>query len=248
MGRRRGTGRHRAPIPFQMWDERPSRDVWKDYVDRNHSLGKGLQKIFLDAIFNVAVLDVGPISHFNAGMTSSDLALLRGLASLYSACSYFEIGSRRCESLGNMAKVARECYSLSRPLGELRKKGLRNRYMYAIGSYTRAMQNVFLLSGDSNTFNFDTLNKKFDIIFINSGHEYDRVLNDTRKAFEYLVHDQSVVVWHEYSYFPEQVRFEVLAGILDGSDPAIREQLFFVAQTKCAIFLRESLLQKIPPK
>ena len=53
-----------------------------------------------------------------------------------------------------------------------------------------------------------------------------------------LVHDESIVVWHDYSYFPEQIRFEVLAGILDGIDQINREQLFFVSKTKCAIFLK----------
>jgi hypothetical protein len=170
-----------------------------------------------------------------------DLALLRGLASLFEECNYFEISRRRCESLGNMAKVARECYSLSRPADELRKKGVRNKYMYMMGHYAKALQNVVMLYGDSNTFDFISLDKKFDIIFINSGHDYDRVLMDTRKTFEYLVHDKSIVVWHDYSFFPEQIRYEVLAGILDGTDPVHREQLFFVSKTKCAIFLRPQL-------
>ena len=127
-------------------------------------------------------------------------------------------------------------------------KGLRNRYMYMMGYYSRAQDNVVMLTGDSRYYDFASLRRKFDIIFINSGHGYDRVLDNTRKTFEYLTHDDSVVVWHDYSYFPEEIRYEVLAGILDGTDTAHREQLFFVSKTKCAIFLKENLLKKIPSK
>lgn len=243
-----GAGRHRTRIHFLRGSAPFNRDVWKDYVGLKHSLADGLDTIYLDSLFDREIYDVGPISHLNAGIMPADLALLRGLASLYTDCAYFEIGRRRGESLGNMARVASECYSLNRPVTEMRKKGVRNKYMYMMGQYTRAMDNVVMLTGDSRTFDFASLGKKFDIIFINNGQGYDRVENDTRKAFEYLMHEQSVIVWHDYSFFPEQVRFEVLAGILDGTDPVYREQLFFVSRTKCAIFLSESLREKIPSK
>ena len=226
----------RTPLPRR--DDSSKKDVWREYIRKNHSLDMGLQKIYLDSLFDREIYDVGPISHLNAGMMPADLALLRGLASLYTDCKYFEISKRRSESLGNMAKVAKECYALNRPAGEMRKKGIRHKYMFMMGSYARAMDNVVILNGDSQTFDFTSLGKKFDIVFINSGHGYKRVLSDTRKAFEYLIHENSTVVWHDYSYFPEEVRYEVLAGILDGTDPVHREQLFFVSKTKCAIFLR----------
>lgn len=246
-GRGRGAWRHRRPDPFLIRGNRKP-DVWKDYVGSKHSLENGLKTIHLSSLFDREIYEVGPISHLNAGMMPADLALLRGLASLYNNCSYFEICKRRSESVGNMAKVASECYSLSRPAGEMRKKGIRNKYMYMMSYYSMVPDNVVMLSGDSHYYDFASLEKKFDIIFINSGHGYNRVLNETRKAFEYLVHDESIIVWHDYSYFPEQIRFEVLAGILDGTDPVCREQLFFVSKTKCAIFLRESLQKKIPSK
>jgi len=213
-------------------------DPWREYVEKNHFLGKGLKTICLDYIFDREIYQVGPISHLNAGMMPADLALLRGLASNFKTCTYFEIAKRRSEALDNMANLASECYALTRPAGEMRQKGVRNKYMFMLGAFSTAFDNVVMLTGDSHTFNFNSLDKKFDIIFINSGHGYNRVLTDTRKAFEYLVHDESIVVWHDYSYFPEQIRFEVLAGILDGMDPPNREQLFFVSKTKCAIFLR----------
>jgi hypothetical protein len=214
-----------------------SRDVWREYVADKHSLPGGLKTVFLDELFNDQVYEVGPISHLNAGIMTADLALLRGLSSLFNDCSYFEISGRRSESLVNMATIANECYALIRPAMEMRRKGIRHKYMYLMGSFIKAFDNVVVLTGDSRTYDFTSLKRKFDLIFINSGQDYDDVLVDTHKTFEYLLHDESIAVWHDYSYFPEQVRFEVLAGILDGTDPALREQLFFVSKTKCAILL-----------
>jgi hypothetical protein len=221
--------------------ERPGhparQDAWRDYVAREYSLETGLNHVYLDSLFDRAIHEVGPISHLMSGLTAADLALLRGLATLFDGCTYFEIAERRSESLANMADVARECCVLHRPVAEMRKKGVRNKYMYLMGSYSRAFDNVVFLSGDPATFDFTSLGRKFDIAFINSGHEYERVLTSTRKTMEYIIHDKSIVVWHEYSYFPEQIRYEVLAAILDGTDPARREQLSFVSSTKCAILL-----------
>ncbi len=248
MDRGPGAGRQRIPIHFPAWDERSANHVWKEYVERNHALGGGLRTIPAGRLLNKNVHGMNPVSPISAGMIPADLALLRGLASIYEDCSYFEISKRRCESLDIMAGAARVCYALTRPAEELRKMGIRCRYMYSMGAFSKDLENVVALSGDSNTFDFASLGRTFDIIFINNGHGYYRIVNDTRKAFEFLAHESSVIVWHDYSFFPEQIRYEVLAGILDGTDPQYREQLFFVSQTKCAIFLRQSLLERIPPK
>jgi hypothetical protein len=241
-----GAGRHRRPAHFPAWNRSSEEEQWKVYVERTHGLGEGLKAVYLERIFDHEIRDVGPISHFNSGIMPADLALLRGLASFYTGCSYFEITKIRCESLANMAGITGECYSLSRPVTEMRRQGIRRGYLSMMGYYSRAMPNVVTLSGDSVTYPFASVGKKFDLIFINNGHGYNRILNDTRKSFEYLAHDESVVVWHDYSYPSGQIRYEVLAAILDSTDLIYREQLFFVPMTKCAIFLSESLLEKIP--
>jgi hypothetical protein len=225
-------------IPSRTRDDGTGKDPWRQYVLKNHGVKEGLKTIQLDALLKGDVRDVGPISHLNAGMTGTDIALLKGLASQIEKCRYFEIGKRRSETLANLSNVAEECYALNRPAGETRKKGIRHKYMFMMGSYTLAPDNVVVLEGDSKTFSFAEIDRKFDLIFINSGSSYQRILGDTRKAFEYLAHDQSIFVWHDYSYFPEQIRYEVLAAILDATDPVHREQLFFVSKTKCAILLR----------
>ena len=73
---------------------------------------------------------------------------------------------------------------------------------------------------------FEALNKKFDLIFIDGDHHYEMVRNDTAKVFQSLFHSGSTVVWHDYAFNPEKIRFEVLAGILDGCPTEFHHQGF----------------------
>ena len=46
--------------------------------------------------------------------------------------------------------------------------------------------------------------------------------------------------WHDYGFHPEQVRFEVMAAILDAFGPERTGKVYHVAHTKCAIFTGKS--------
>ena len=85
-------------------------------------------------------------------------------------------------------------------------------------------------------FAFHGLGQKFDLIFIDGDHHYDCVKSDTINVFRHLVHEKSIVVWHDYGFHPDQVRFEVLAAILDGIGQERRDLVYHVAHTKCAIY------------
>lgn len=89
------------------------------------------------------------------------------------------------------------------------------------------------------TYDFKSLHKKFDLIFIDGDHRYEYVKNDTQKVFEHLMHEQTIVVWHDYAYNPEKFRPEVLAGILDGIPVEFRKNLYHVSNTMCAIFIKK---------
>jgi predicted O-methyltransferase YrrM len=219
-------------------------DVWREYVVNNYGREKGLPVIQMDQVFEGEVYDVGPITFLDGGSLPTDLALLKGLAGFFKDCRYFEIGTWRGESVANMARVAAECYTLNLSADEMRKMGVRNKYMYLLGYFSRALDNVVHLQGNSLDFDFASLEKKFDVIFIDGDHHYEHVRNDTEKTLAHLAHPDSVIVWHDYAYHPEKVRFEVLAGILDGTDPSRHEDLYHVSQTKCAVLLKKELKGK----
>jgi predicted O-methyltransferase YrrM len=216
-------------------------DVWQEYVVREYGMEKGLPVINMNQLLGDQLHEVGPITFLDGGSLPTDLALLRGLASRFTDCRYFEIGTWRGESVANLAGVAKECYTLNLSAKELKAMGVRSKYIYLLGYFSRTLDNVVHLEGNSMTFDFGGLNKKFDLVFIDGDHHYEKVKNDTRKAFQHLAHEKSIVVWHDYGYHPEKVRFEVLAGILDGVQPSMIKDLYHVSQTKCALFINQEI-------
>lgn len=175
------------------------------------------------------------------GSLPTDLALLKGLSKRIAASNYFEIGTWRGESVANVADTGADCYTLDLSKEKLKAMKVDKIYAQLHGYFSGERDNITYLYGDSKTFDFEGLNKKFDLIFIDGDHHYEFVKNDTERVFEHLLHDKTIVVWHDYAYTPEKVRPEVMAGILDGVPEKFRHCLYHVSNTMCAIFTRESL-------
>lgn len=221
-------------------------DVWKKYVIDKYNIPVGLPVVTLEQITGKSEFDLEPLTFLDGSSLPTDLALLTGLAAQIKNCSYFEIGTWRGESVANLARVAGECYTLCLTEEEMKKRGMGERSINMHGMFSENLPNVTQLWGDSRAFDFSSLNMKFDLIFIDGDHHYDFVLNDTRKVFENLAHEKTIVVWHDYGYHPEEVRFEVLAAILDGMDKELHSRIYHVAHTKCAVLLHQNVASKDP--
>ena len=213
--------------------------VWKNEVSKKYGFQYGLPVLRAEELFGDFSETIDPYAYLDGGSLPTDLALLKKLARRIPHCSYFEIGTWRGESAANVASVAENCYTLNLSDEEMRSFGLHPRYIDLHGFYSKNIPNISHLQGNTLSFDFRSLNKKFDLIFIDGDHRYEMVKNDTQKVFRHLTHDKSVVVWHDYARNPETVRYEVLAGILDGSPKAIHQHLFHVAHTLCAVYLPE---------
>jgi predicted O-methyltransferase YrrM len=219
-------------------------DVWKDYVISKYNLQTGLPMVSLKAITGTIDFKLSPITFLDGGSLPTDLALLTGLASGIRDCRYFEIGTWRGESVANLARTAKDCFTLCLSDEEMRKRGMDEQMIQMHGMFSKDLQNVTHLRGDSRTFNFSSLNKKFDLVFIDGDHHYDFLLQDTKNVLKYLVHDKSIVVWHDYGNNPEDIRFEVLAAILDGTAAELHPGIYHVGHTKCAVLLNKEVNSK----
>lgn len=71
------------------------------------------------------------------------------------------------------------------------------------------------------------------------------VLNDTKKVFENLIHENSIVVWHDYAYSAQKLRYEVFMAILDGVGKENHQFLYHPKNTMCAIFTKEKLSSSV---
>lgn len=210
---------------------------WRKRVARDSKFRNGLPVVTAVDLFGDFNETVSPYVFLDGGSLITDLALLKKLARNTPGCSYFEIGTWRGESVANIAPVARDCFTLNLSAEEMTEKGLDPAYINQHGILSKHLKDVTHLEGNSLNFDFQGLNRKFDLIFIDGDHRFEFVRNDTEKVFRHLVHDKTVVVWHDYAFNPLQVRYEVLAGILEGCPESCHRHIFHVAHTLCAVYL-----------
>ncbi len=221
-------------------------DIWENYVISKYRLPMGLPVVALEEITGLNEFTIEPVTFLDGGSLPTDLALLTGLAAGIKDCAYFEIGTWRGESAACLANVAKDCFTLCLPDKEMEKRGIDKKVIRMHGMFSHGLANVTHLRGDSRTFDFSSLKRKFDLVFIDGDHHYDYILQDTRNVLKYLVHENSIVVWHDYGNTPEDVRFEVLAAILDGTGAEFHSRIFHAGHTKCAVLINGAIDSKKP--
>jgi len=222
---------------------------WKRFTREKFERENGLPVLHPVDLFGDFNETVEPFAYLDGGSLPTDLALLKKLARGIPHCKYFEIGTWRGESVANVASVAESCFTLNLSENEMKTMGLNQRYIDLHGYYSADIPHVTHLEGNTLSFDFNALNQKFDLIFIDGDHHFEMVKNDTQKVFQHLVHEKSIVVWHDYARNPETIRYEVLAGILEGSPVKVRPHLFHIAHTLCAVYIpgREGGVKLDPP-
>ncbi len=215
--------------------------VWESYLRKQNYPEKGLPVVELDTLFPEFSEVLNTFAFLDGGSLPTDIALLKLLAGKYADCQYFEIGTWRGESVSNVADVASQCFTLSLSKKEMLEKGLDEKHADLHGFFSKGKENITHLEGNSLTFDFAGLNQKFDLIFIDGDHHYDVVKKDTENVFAHLVHDKSIVVWHDYAYNPEKMRPEVFAALWEGTPRKRRKFLVHAANTMCAICLPDTV-------
>jgi len=213
--------------------------VWRDYVRDKYAMTGGFPVVRPELIFGDFSETVSPFAYLDGGSKPTDLALLKRLARSLPDCSYFEIGTWRGESVANVSQVAKDCFTFNLSQEEMARLGWDPGYIEQHGMFSRGLPNVRHIEGNTKSFDFKSLKRKFDLIFIDGDHHYEMVKNDTGKVFENLVHDRTIVVWHDYAKNQERVRYEVMAGILDGVPEKFHGNIRHIAHTICAVYFPE---------
>ena len=178
----------------------------------------------------------------DGGSLITDLQLLSALAARKDMDSYFEIGTWRGESVHNVAKYIDDCTTINLSKEEMKSMGLSVEYAEQHAILSSKKPKILHLGANTKTFDFASLNKKFDLIFIDGEHSYEMVLNDTQKVFKHLLHENSIVVWHDYAYSPQNIRYEVFQAILDGVGSQNHSHLYHPKNTMCAVFTKAKLI------
>lgn len=213
-------------------------DVRKQEFQKKYSSFLSLPEVSLDSISVAEFEENVDLFILDGGSLPTDLALLKTLAK--GKDSYFEIGTWRGESVWNVAKEISDCTTLNLSKSEMEALGWNKKYAELHGILSKKNPKILHLEGNTKTFDFVGLNKKYDLIFIDGDHSYEMVKHDTEQVFKHLVHDKSIVVWHDYAYNPEKIRYEVFKAILDGTPKEFHKNLYHPQNTMCAVFSREN--------
>ncbi len=211
------------------------------YVARVHGLPQALPTVDILELFPDFDEVVDPYSFLGGTSLPIDLALLKALARGYPECRYLEIGTWRGESVANVASVAASCTSLSLGAREMANLGFPAGFADTHRFFSAGLPNVTYIEHNSQTYDFSQLRDRFDLIFVDGDHTYEGVRSDTANVFKLLRDERSTIVWHDYAFSPEEVRWSVLAGILDGCPPERRGKLYHVSNTMCAIYTERPL-------
>jgi len=229
--------------------------ILRTIIQTPHSLAKVLED---DSVFRSRVVEHGwanglptidlldicpnfhevvePFSFLEGTSLPIDLALLRALARKYNDCRYFEIGTWRGESVSNVADIASECVSLSLSDLEMGQMGFSQSFIDTHRFFSDNVPNIRHLYANSRNFDFAPFANQFDLIFIDGDHTYEGVKSDTANAFKLIKDEHSMIVWHDYGTSTEQVRWSVLAGILDACPKEKQNNLYHISNTMCAIY------------
>jgi len=204
-------------------------------VTKEYGLGNGLPEVDLLDLLPGFSATVRSYTFLDGTSPPLDLAVIKALAQQLDNGTYLEIGTWRGESVLNVADTGAQCVSLSLGPGELRAIGASEDFIAQNRILSAEMSNVTYLEGNSLTFDFGPLEGRFDLIFVDGDHSYDAVRRDTETAFLLRRDESSIILWHDYGYSPETVRWPVLAGILDGCPPENRHELVHVSNTLLAM-------------
>jgi len=215
-------------------------EVYNKKVIKKFNLPDGLPQINIKYLLPDAAIEVYPFAFLEGGSLPTDLALLKALAIKYDVQNYLEIGTWRGESAANVSSVVGNCYTINLPDKDMLKMGLKKEYVQSHRFFSETLKNVKHIEAHSHYFDFKTLEKKFDMVFIDGDHHYEAVKQDTQTAFEIIKDENSIIVWHDYASTPEAIRWDVFKGILDGCPPDKRKHLYHVSNTLCAVYLKNT--------
>ncbi len=90
-------------------------------------------------------------------------------------------------------------------------------------------ERVIQLHGDSRSFDFTPYHKGMDFIFIDAGHTYEFVANDTAHAVK-MLRPGGVIVWHDYA--PKSPGVASFAR-----DFSRKQPLFWIAGTSLLVYI-----------
>ncbi len=215
-------------------------------IVNGYTQGKGLPYVdILDVVpgFNETVTDFTFLSYTSR---VTDIGFIKAIAKSIENCDYLEIGCFRGESLVNILPNTRSTVSLSLSKKEMREINLPEYLMEPESILVKPNEKLTQIYHNSLTFDFASLNKKFDLIFIDGDHSTHAVKIDTANAFKLLKDENSIIIWHDFGNNYSEQRNDVIAGALMGAPKEAHPFIYRVSNTLCGIYTKRTLKTMAP--
>jgi hypothetical protein len=139
----------------------------------------------------------------------------------------------------NVSAVTDDVTSLSLSPEDMKALGYSEAQSRLDAIFSKDIATIKRVKANSHNFDFKTLERQYDLMFVDGDHSYAGVFNDTKKVFPIRKDGKSIIVWHDYGFDTESVRYSTLKGILDGIPHEKHKHLYHVSNTMCAIYIEE---------
>lgn len=221
-------------------------DEFESYLElaKRNIPSVNLNKIFPAELENGSIILENFLGHWG-NVSIEELCKISLIVKFIKPQSILEIGTyngmttlQMSLNAGKLAKV----YTLDLPknlapslklseIDEKVSKHFKNNFNTDTGSYFNKREdvNIIQLWGDSATFDYEKLNTKFDLIFIDAAHDYANKKNDSENAFKYI-NKGGVILWHNYNDVTNLETTKYLAEI------SSKYQLFHLRNTFLAVY------------
>lgn len=204
----------------------------------NFGFPKGLPFLDIVTLFPDFKIELSNLTYLDLASPNMDIGLVQLFAKKIPNCDYLEIGSLRGETIVNVLPHVKSVTSISLSPQEMRKMGFHPSMIDQDALFIKDNPSIKHIGHNSLTFDFTSLDKKYDLIFIDGDHSFDAVMSDTKNAFKLLKNESSVIIWHDGGNNTEDIRHEVVAGILAGASEEQRKHIYRITNTLCAVFIK----------
>lgn len=205
-------------------------DTITDLDIQSVNLGKFLEKADDSLQFNNLAFVYG------IGSGILDYAFLRSLILNLNLSTYLEIGTFLGESIDAVSDITKKCYSVSLPNKTLdiflARKGKENFGRY----FSYSKRNVIHYEEDSQTFDYNIIKDKIDLVFIDGDHSYKGIYVNTKNIFNFINKERTIVVWHDFKS-GYHYRADTVNAIFDALPIELHSNIYDVDNNICAIYI-----------